>query len=115
MILHPVVGVTFIEELNLLDIVTLAVFGGVHYIALQFDETELSVHGHALCLISEDILLIHSELPACSQPQEFEHDDVIESFSKAGYDNYWQNPATMDRHIKALLQVYEEILMAPAA
>jgi glycosyltransferase involved in cell wall biosynthesis len=43
--------------------------------------------------------------------QEFEHDDVIESLSKAGYKNYWKTPASMDRHIKTVLQVYEEILL----
>ena len=42
--------------------------------------------------------------------KEFAHDDVIESLSKAGYENYWKNPATMDLHIKTLLQVYEEVL-----
>ena len=42
--------------------------------------------------------------------KEFEHDDVIESYSKVGYENYWKNPATMDLHIKTLLQVYGDVL-----
>lgn len=42
--------------------------------------------------------------------QEFEHDDVIKSFSKAGYNSYWQNPPSMDNHIVHLLRVYETVL-----
>ena len=43
--------------------------------------------------------------------KEFEHDDVIESFSKAGYENYWKNPATMKKHVADLMAVYEEVLL----
>ena len=42
--------------------------------------------------------------------KEFEHDGVIASFSKAGYENYWKNPATMKLHIDTLLKVYEDVL-----
>ena len=42
--------------------------------------------------------------------KEFEHDDVIESLSKAGYENYWNNPSTMNLHIEALLQVYDAVM-----
>lgn len=42
--------------------------------------------------------------------KEFEHDDVVKSFSEAGYNNYWKNPSTMKVHIESLLKVYEQVL-----
>jgi glycosyltransferase involved in cell wall biosynthesis len=42
--------------------------------------------------------------------KEFEHDDVVKSFSEAGYNNYWKNPSTMTAHVTNLVKVYEEIL-----
>ena len=47
--------------------------------------------------------------------KEFEHDDVVESFSRAGYEHYWSAPATMKRHIIELLKVYEEVLFDSSA
>ena len=42
--------------------------------------------------------------------KEFEHDDVVESFSRAGFENFWRNPTTMNAHVQTLLKVYEEVL-----
>ena len=42
--------------------------------------------------------------------QEFEFDDVVESYSKAGYQSYWENPSMMSSHIKALMTVYDVVL-----
>ena len=42
--------------------------------------------------------------------KECAHDDVVKSLSESGYDNYWQNPSTMDLHVSQLLRVYEKVL-----
>ena len=48
--------------------------------------------------------------------KEFQHNDVVKSFSLAGYENYWNNPSTMQNHVSALLQVYDLVLAeSPAA
>jgi glycosyltransferase involved in cell wall biosynthesis len=42
--------------------------------------------------------------------KEFEHKDVVMSFSQEGFENYWNNPSTMKNHVDALLKVYDSIL-----
>jgi glycosyltransferase involved in cell wall biosynthesis len=41
---------------------------------------------------------------------EFEQDEVLESYSVTGYENYWREPHTMDLHLSRLLEVYSEVL-----
>ena len=46
--------------------------------------------------------------------QEFEHNDVVKTFSTSGYENYWKAPATMENHVSRLLEVYGEMLSSAA-
>jgi glycosyltransferase involved in cell wall biosynthesis len=41
---------------------------------------------------------------------EFENDSVIKTYSEEGYSRYWQEPHTMELHIRRLLEVYSEVL-----
>lgn len=47
--------------------------------------------------------------------KECQYDDVVKSFSEAGYANYWKSPMTMATHIKNLLGVYDQILSESVA
>ncbi|MBS1726981.1 MAG: glycosyltransferase family 4 protein [Armatimonadetes bacterium] len=45
--------------------------------------------------------------------KECEHDEVIQTFSHAGYESYWKQPHDMDNHLRHLLEVYEKVLANP--
>jgi glycosyltransferase involved in cell wall biosynthesis len=42
--------------------------------------------------------------------QEMESEEIAQQLSETGYNDYWANPHTNDRHVKDLEKVYSEVL-----
>jgi glycosyltransferase involved in cell wall biosynthesis len=49
------------------------------------------------------------------QMRRMQDDKVVEAMGQSAYSRYWENPATVDRHVAQLKSIYEEILGASYA
>jgi glycosyltransferase involved in cell wall biosynthesis len=49
------------------------------------------------------------------QLRRMQNDDAVQEMGQAAYRHYWENPATVDRHVVELERIYEQILKASNA